>query len=160
MLLKWFFAQPLNIRIAIIVAPVLAIGGWGLMDLWITKDQPKPTPEQQVTMMPLQLQGECFLATNQCLLQHDKMKLAMARKDSGKAGVVRLEITPDTNLRGIQMSLVQTANEHHILVQSTPDGNLWFAEFPEKLLTPSPTALRLAAAKFGSVSFAEVQPHF
>ncbi|WGZ95379.1 MAG: hypothetical protein QJT81_05170 [Candidatus Thiothrix putei] len=159
-MLRWFFAQPLHLRIAIMIAPILAIGGWGMMDLWVTKDQPKPTVEQQVAMLPLQLQGECFLATNQCLLQHDKMKLSMLLKDSGKPGIVRMEIIPDTNIRGIQMSLVQLENEHQIVVTSTPDGNLWFAEFPDKLLTPSPSALRIALAKFGSVSFAEIQPHF
>jgi hypothetical protein len=159
-MLRWFFGLSLHARIAIMLAPILAIGGWGMMDLWVTKDQPKPTPEQQVAMQPLQLQGDCFLATNQCLLQHDKMKIAMARKDSGKPGIVRMEIIPDTNIRGIQMSLVQSGAEHQIVVEATPDGNLWFAEFPDKLLTPSPSALRIALAKFGSVSFAEIQPRF
>lgn len=159
-MLRWFFAQPLHMRIAIMVAPILAIGGWGMMDLWVTKDQPTPKPEQQIAMLPLELQGDCFLATNQCLLKHDKMKIAMMSKDSGKPGIARIEIVPDTNIRGIQMSLVQTEVEHKIVVESTPDGKLWSAEFPDKLLTPSPSVLRIVLAKYGSVSFAEIRPHF
>lgn len=158
MFLKWFFGLPLNVRIAIMVAPVLAIGGYGLMDLWATKDQPKQ--KEQIAMQALQLQGECMLATNQCVLKNERMKVSLVRQESGKPGIARLEIIPDTNIRGIQMSLVQAGEEHHIVVDSTPDGNLWFAEFPDKLLTPSPSALRIALAKFGSVSFAEIQPQF
>lgn len=159
MFLKWFLGLPLHLRIAIMAAPVLAIGGYGLMDLWVTKEQPAEQKEQ-IAMQPLQLQGDCLLATNQCVLQHERMKVSLMRQDSGKPGIVRLEITPDTNIRGIQMSLVQAGEEHMVVVDSTPDGNLWFAEFPDKLLIPSPSTLRIALAKFGSVSFAEIQPQF
>lgn len=158
MLMKWFFGLPIHLRIAVMVAPVLVIGGYGLADLWVTKDQPKQ--KEPIAMQPLQLQGECLLSTNQCVLQHERMKVSLIRQDSGKPGIVRLEIKPDTNIRGVQLSLVQAGEEHRIVVDSSKDGNQWVAEFPEKLLTPSPSLLRIALAKFGSVSFAEIQPQF
>lgn len=120
-------------------------------------------------MEALQLQGECWLATNQCTLQNARTKVALVRKDASQPGLVRLEIFPDTNIRGIEMSLVQAGEEHLIVVNPNEGGGTWpntesgawFAEFPEKLLTPSPSALRIALAKFGSVAYAEVQqPHF
>lgn len=159
MFLKWFLGLPLNLRIAIIVAPLLSIGGWGMMDLWVTKDQPKQ--QTPIAMEALQLAGECWLATNQCTLQNARMKVALVRKEAEKPGLVRLEILPDTNLRGVEMSLVQSGEEQLILVNPSPAGDVWFAEFPAKLINPSPTVLRIALAKFGSVSYIEIQqPHF
>lgn len=167
MFLKWFLGLPAHLRIAIIIAPFIAIGGYGLTDLWLTKDQPKQ--QNTVAMQALQLQGECWLATNQCSLQNPLMTVALVRKDASQPGLVRLEITPDTNIRGIEMSLVQAGEEHMVVVNPSqgggawpnPASGIWFAEFPEKLLTPSPSFLRIGLAKFGSVSYAEIpQPHF
>ncbi|UJS26062.1 hypothetical protein [Thiothrix winogradskyi] len=167
MFLKWFLGLPAHLRIAIILAPFIAIGGYGLTDLWITKNQPKQAAP--ISMEALQLQGECWLATNQCALQNARMKVALVRKDASQPGLVRLEIFPDTNIRGIEMSLVQAGEEHLIVVKPNegggawpnPESGAWFVEFPEKLLTPSPSVLRIALAKFGSVAYAEIQqPQF
>ncbi|MGB3919013.1 hypothetical protein J9253_00580 [Thiothrix litoralis] len=157
-MLRWFFKQSLHMRIAIIFAPFMLIGGYGLMDLWVTKDQPKQ--DKPVAMQPLQLQGECLLATNQCKLQHATMQVSMVRLESGKPGIVRLEITPNVSVRGIQMSLVQADTEHQLVIEPMRGAEVWYAEFPEKLLTPSPSVLRIALAQFGRVSYAEIPPHF
>ncbi|MFN3786060.1 MAG: hypothetical protein ACK4RS_04395 [Thiothrix sp.] len=159
MLFKRFLALPLHMRVAIITAPVLAIGGWGLADLWANKDRPKQAAP--IMMEALHLQGACWLATNQCRLQNKLMKITMARGTASQAGLVRLDIVPDTNIRGIELSLVQSGQEHFIIVTPSIHADTWSAEFPEKLITPSPSALRIALAKFGSVSYAEIsQPHF
>jgi hypothetical protein len=157
-MLRWFFGLSLHARIAIMLAPVLAIGGWGMTDLWVNKDKPKQ--ENQVAMLPLQVQGPCLLATNQCRLQHDKMQISLVRTDSGKPGIARVEITASTRIRGIQMSLVQADTEYQLVVEPMRGESVWFAEFPDKLLTPSPSALRIAVAQFGRVSFAEVAAQF
>lgn len=159
MLLKRFFTLPLHVRIAIIIAPLLAIGGWGLADLWVNKDRPQQAA--RIVMEELHLQSECWLATNQCRLQNQLMQVAIVRGAASQAGLVRLDIFPDTNIRGIEMSLVQGEQEHMIVVTPSRHGDTWSAEFPEKLINPSPAALRIALAKFGAVSYAEIrQPHF
>ncbi len=157
-MLRWYFSLSRHNRIAIIFAPFLAIGGYGLMDLWVTKDIPKQ--ENPPAMLPLQLQGDCLLATNQCKLQHANMQVTLMRQDSGKPGIVRVEITPSVSLRGIQMSLVQSGTEHQIVVEPMKGETVWFAEFPDTLLTPSPSVLRIALAQFGRVSYAEIPPQF
>ena len=84
----------------------------------------------------------------------------MTRVDAGKTGVVRLEITPSVHIRGAQMALVQAGVEHQVVVEPMKNGEVWFAEFPESLLNPSPSALRIALAQFGRVSFAEIPAQF
>lgn len=157
-MLKWFLGLSLHARIAIMVAPILGIGGYGMMDLWINKD--KPDTPKQADYQELQQSGECLLATNQCKLHHEGMDVSMLRNESGKPGIARIEINPSVHLRGVQMSLVQQGVEHRLIVEQIPDTETWFAEFPEKLLNPSPSALRIALARFGRVSFAEVPAQF
>ena len=157
-MLRWYFGLPLHLRIAIILAPLLSIGGYGMMDLWVNKDKPKQ--ESQVAMLPLLLEGQCLLATNQCRLKHDNMQVSMRRVDAGKAGVARLEIDPSVHLRGAEMSLVQNGVEHRIVVHHMVDTDVLYAEFPETLLNPSPSALRIALAQFSRVSYAEIQAQF
>ncbi len=157
-MLNWFLGLSLHARIAIMVAPILGIGGYGMMDLWVNHDKPK-APEQ-ATLQALQLQGECLLATNQCKLHHEKIDVSLMRADSGKPGIARINIAPSIHVRGIQMSLVHGGQEQQIIVEPIPGTETWFAEFPETLLTPSPSALRIALAQFGRVSFAEFPAQF
>ena len=157
-MLRWFFGLSLHMRIAIILAPLLSIGGYGMMDLWMNKDAPKK--ENHVAMQQLLVEGQCLLATNQCKLKHDAMQVSMTRVDAGKTGVVRLEITPSVHIRGAQMALVQAGVEHQVVGEPMKNGEGWFAEFPESLLNPSPSALRIALAQFGRVSFAEIPAQF
>lgn len=157
-MLKWFLGLSLHTRIAIMVAPILSIGGYGMMDLWLNKDKPK-TPAQ-ATFQPLELQGECLLATNQCQLHHSKIDVSLARHESGKPNIVRLEITPSVHIRGIQMALVQSGVEHQIIAEPVPGKESWAAEFPDTLINPSPSALRIALAQFGRISFAEIPARF
>lgn len=155
---KWFLGLSLHSRIAIMVAPIIAIGGYGLMDLWLNKDAPKK--EKHVAMQQLVAEGQCLLATNQCTLVYEDMKVSMLRGEASAPGLVRVEIRVNQPLRGVQLALVHGEEEQHVVIDRPAGGNAWFGEFPERLLQPPPTALRMALVQTGRVSYAEIPAQF
>ncbi len=159
MFLKWFLGLSYHMRIAILVAPVLLIGGYGLMDVWVTKDQPKPAV--QVKMLPFDVGSECLLTTNQCTLKREGLVISLTRAAAKQPGLVRLELDPHgSSIRGIQLALVQAGVEQQVAMEASEAGQLWVGEFPESVLQPAPSALRIAVAQFGRVSYAEVPVRF
>lgn len=157
-MLKWYFGQSLHVRIAIIMLPFMAIGGWGLMDLWMNKDV--PVKESRAAMQQLVAEGQCLLATNQCKLTYKDMKVSMMRTEGSAPGLVRIEMRVNLPIRGVKLALVHGDEEQYVVMDRPAGGEAWFGEFPEKLLQPHPTAVRIAIAQIGRVSYAEVPAQF
>lgn len=72
MLLRWFFGLSIHLRIAIIIAPIFVIGGYGLADLWATKNNPEPKGE--LKMLAMHLIGDCNLAA-ECQVGSESLKV-------------------------------------------------------------------------------------
>lgn len=157
-MLKWFFGLSLHSCIAIMVAPFMLIGGWGMMDLWLNKD--KPTQKKDVAMQQLVAEGQCLLATNQCKLSYKDMQVSMMRGEASAPDLVRIDIRANQPLRGVQLALVYGEEEQHVVIDRPAGGEAWFGEFPAKLLQPHPTAVRMALAQTGRVSYAEIPAQF
>ena len=156
-MLKWFFGLSLHVRIAIIVAPVLAIAGFGLADLWATKDDPEP--KVALKMLPMQSLGSCQLESN-CQVGHDALKVSLKYVPTNNPNLVRIELTPNDRIRGMEMSLVTGDKEQHIVIEPLRGETVWYGEFPTTLLNPKPNTIRLAVAQFGKVSYIEFPAQF
>lgn len=155
---KWFLGLSLHTRIAILVAPIMAIGGYGLMDMWLNKDRPRQ--EHRVEMQRLVAEGQCLLATNQCNLAYQGMKVSMMRGEASKPGLVRIEIRVNEPIRGVEFALVHGEDEQHVVIDRPPGQDVWVGEFPDELLQPHPSAVRMALAQTGRISYAEVPAQF
>lgn len=156
-MLKWFFGLSIHLRIAIIVAPVFAIGGYGLADLWANKNNPEP--EGKLKMLPMQLIGECDLAT-ECQVGRESLKVSLKYVPASQSELVRIELTPNDRIRGMEMSLVRGDTEEHIVIEPLRGETVWYGEFPATVLNPKPTKIRLAVAQFGKVSYSEFAARF
>ncbi|MEB4590395.1 hypothetical protein VSS37_05345 [Candidatus Thiothrix sp. Deng01] len=155
---NWFLGLSLHSRIAIMVAPVMLIGGYGLMDLWLNKD--KPQQEMHVATRQLAVDGQCLLATNQCNLSYNGMKVSMMRGEASAPGLVRIEVRVNQPIRGVQFALVHGEEEQHVMIDRPPGEDVWVGEFPDKLLQPQPSAVRMALAQTGRISYAEIPAQF
>lgn len=156
-MLKKFFGLSIHARIAIIIAPIFVIGGYGLADLWITKKNPEPVAP--LKMLPMTLSGRCELAT-ECLVGHDALKVSLKYVSASKEGLVRIELTPNDRIRGMEMSLVRADKEEHIVIEPLRGETVWYGEFPASVLNPKPTKIRLAVAQFGRVAYIEFPAQF
>lgn len=156
-MLKWFFSLSLHARIAIMVSPVLAIAGFGLADLWATKDDPKPKVE--VKMLPMQPMGVCHLESA-CQVGHEKLTVSLKYVPATQPNLIRIELTPNDRIRGMEMSLVGGDKEQHIVIEPLRGETVWYGEFPSTALNPKPHTIRLAVAQFGKVSYIEFPAQF
>lgn len=157
-MLRWYLSLSPHMRIAIIMAPFLAIGGYGLADLWESKKAPEV--KKDVAMQQLFVEGQCKLSAGKCTLSYNNLKVVIRQGKASEPGLARLELEPSVVLRAVQMSLVQDGEEHKVLVDRRPEEDVWIAEFPVRLLQPSPDILRIAIAQAGKLSFAEVEAPF
>ena len=154
---KWFFGLSIHLRIAILVAPVFVIGGYGLADLWATKNNPEPTGK--LKMIPMELIGRCDLATD-CQVGNEALKVSLKYKPASKSELIRIELTPNDRIRGMEMSLVRGDQEEHIVIEPLRGETVWYGEFPPSVLDPKPNKIRLAVAQFGKVSYSEFPVQF
>lgn len=156
-MLKWFFGLSIHLKIAIIVAPIFVIGGYGLADLWVTKNNPEP--EAKLKMLPMTLVGECVLA-QECQVANESIKVSLKYVPASNNSLVRIELTPNDRIRGMEMALVQGEKEEHIVIEPLKGETVWYGEFPTSLLNTRPNKLRLAVAQFGKVSYIEFPARF
>ena len=151
-MLKWFFGLSVHLRIAIIIAPVFIIGGYGLADLWATRKNPEPNTE--LKMLPMELVGRCELAAN-CQVGNENLKVVLKYVPASQSDLVRIELTPNDRIRGMEMALVSGDKEEHIVIEPLRCETVLYGEFPATVLNVKPTKIRLAVAQFGKVSYSE-----
>lgn len=157
-MLRWFLDLTLHMRIAIIMTPILVIGGFGLADLWVTRNTPeKITPS---ATRELRTAGRCQLASSQCRLSSDGFSVVLRQGAASRPDLARIELEPNESVRGIKMSLVQKQEEHAFAAERLDDAEIWFGEFSAQLLQPPPSALRIGIVQRGRVYFAEIPAPF
>ncbi len=151
---QWYVRQPLQVRVAILVAPILAIGGWGLMDTW---KRPETVQQeiQKVAMYQLVAESQCLLATGECKLGYEGVKLTLAQVPASHSDLVRLDVKSNQLIRGLKMAIVQNGVEEQLIAQSTALSDAWFVEFPQTVLKGSAFDIRLAVAQTKRMLLAE-----
>ncbi len=153
-MLRWFFKLPLHLRIAIMVAPILFIGGWGLMDVWINPKQLQGD-QVKIKMYELVVQGQCLLSQSSCTLSREGLTLNLAQAQSSEKDLLRINIQSSAFLRGLQLSIVQGEKEDRLIAQNSHEtSNLWYVEFPQNILKKPSFNIRVAAAQTKKLSFA------
>lgn len=118
-----------------------------------------PEPEGKLKMLPMPLIGECDLAT-ECQVGRESLKVSLKYAVASQSELVRIELTPNDRIRGMEMSLVRGDTEEHIVIEPLRGETVWYGEFPATVLNPKPTKIRLAVAQFGKVSYSEFAARF
>lgn len=156
-MLRWFFGLPVHLRVAIIAAPILSIGGYGLMDLWVRKQNPS-TEEVKVQTYELLAQGQCKLRAGDCMIAREGLSIRLKAVPASDEQLLRIQVEPSAYLRGLQMSVVQGEQEDRLIAEQLKDNTeVWYVEYPLERIQQSSFTLRLAAAQIQRVSFAEFE---
>lgn len=156
-MLKWFFGLSPHLRVAILVAPILTIIGYGAADFFLI-DGAKS--KREVEFVALSQVNECHFAGGSCQLKRDDFKAEIKRLPASSPDLVQLEVRSNMAMRGVKMSLVQGTSEAMVYMAHTSDTAVWIGEFPEKALQNSDVTLRLAIARVGLILHAEVDAQF
>ncbi|MEZ5476463.1 MAG: hypothetical protein R3E95_02920 [Thiolinea sp.] len=158
-MIKWFMGLDRHLRTAIILAPVLAIFGFGLTDLWV-KPKAVEQAEQTIAVREMLVSGQCILEADQCKLSGDEMEVALQTAPASTDSLVRLNIASNQHIRGLKMAVVQEGKEDKLIPQATEKTDRWYVEFPRELLTQPSFTLRVALAQTKRVYLAEFPARF
>lgn len=150
-MLKWFFGLNRHVRTAILIAPFLGIGGYGLADYFIAG----PKEEGGTKVHTLVAQGQCNLTINQCKFEHEKLGVSLVREAASEEGLLRIDIRTNQPLRGVKFALVQGEDEQKIYADQTVTLENWIAEFPQHALKSNHVTFRIALAQTGRIYIAE-----
>lgn len=153
-MLRWFLGLPVHMRIAILIAPFLAIGGFGLADLWQRKDLPQ-TDDSQPALFQLALEGSCVISAAPCKLSYQKNQLELQSLAASSDDLLRWQISSPQRIRGIQMAIVQNGEEQHLAAIETKENTVWYVEFPKSIIQADSFDLRMAVAQTAKVLIAE-----
>ncbi len=157
-MMKWFMGLSKHMRIAIIVAPFLAIFGWGLADTWLRADIEEV--KQHVAVREMVVADQCILKPGQCKLSKDEMDVSLEVAEPSTIELLRISLASTQHIRGLKMSIVQGGKETKLVAQPTKVTDRWFVEFPKKLLEGSSFTLRVAIAQTKRVYLAEFPAEF
>lgn len=157
-MMKWFMSLNKHLRIAIILAPFLAIFGWGLADTWVRPDIDEL--KQHVAVREMIVADQCVLKPGQCKLSKDEMDVELEVAEASAADLLRVNVTSTQHIRALKMSIVQGDEETRLVAQRTRVTDHWFAEFPKKLLKESSVTMRVAIAQTKRVYLAEFPAKF
>lgn len=149
-MLKWFFGLNRHLRIAILIAPFLGIGGYGLADYFLA-----PKQERETQFFELVAEGQCNLTINQCKFKHEKLEVSLVREAASEEGLLRIDVRTNQPLRGVKFALVQGGTEQKLYAEQTVTLQNWIAEFPQHALKSRHVTFRLALAKTGRIFIAE-----
>lgn len=150
-MLKWFFGLNRHVRTAIMVAPFLGIGGYGLADYFLVGPQEK----KETIVQELVAQGQCNLTVNQCKFSYEKLTVSLVREAASEEGLLRIDIRTNQPVRGVKFALVQGRMEQKIYADQTVTLENWVAEFPQHALKSNHVVFRLALAQTGRIFIAE-----
>jgi hypothetical protein len=146
-----------HIIVAVLVAPVLALGAWFAVDRLFGE---RPEAAVAGRSYPLVEMPGCRYAGGACELQNADFELGI-RFRPGKPGRVVLQIDSAFALDGVVAALVSPdgrEREPRPLRRAEPSGHSWVIE------VPGPSAgrdrLRIAASAAGAQYFGEVATRF
>nr|CAA6809964.1 MAG: Unknown protein [uncultured Thiotrichaceae bacterium] len=152
-MMKWFMSLSKHLRIAIILAPFMAIFGWGLADTWMRKDIEEI--KQTVAVKEMVVTDQCILKPGQCKLSKDEMEVSLEVAEPSAADLFRLNLASTQHIRALKVSIVQSGEETKLIAQPTKVTDRWYVEFPREQLKSSSFTLRFAIAQTKRVYLAE-----
>lgn len=152
-MMKWFMSLNKHLRIAIILAPFMAIFGWGLADTWMRADIEEV--KQHVAVREMVVADQCILKPGQCKLSQDEMEVSLEVAEPSAADLFRVDLTSTQHIRGLKIAIVQDGEETKLVAQPTKVTDHWYMEFPKDLLKDSSFTFRIAIAQTKRVYLAE-----
>lgn len=119
-ILAKFFRMSAHMKIAMIVAPLLLIGGWGVADYF----ESRKSPSDQV--FPMETVGPCILSEGACrfsILEFNADVSAAAKGDGTSAFVLKTS----EPVKAVNLEVVGTNSVQHpkAMVPDAEDSNLW-----------------------------------
>ncbi|WP_456412257.1 hypothetical protein [Thiolapillus sp.] len=144
-LLKRFYQSSLHIKLAVILAPLLAIGGYILAGIYLDEK----IEEQPGTAKAMQLQPGCRLLTHVCELLHREIAANIAIEE--KQGAQLVYLATSVPLRGALLSVGEAAPAS---MRSRGTAKRWVLELQEPVAENA--VVRLALATDKNHFFAEI----
>lgn len=144
-LVKRFYQSNRHMKLAIILAPLLAIGGYILAGIYLDDKM----DAQQGTDKPLSLQPGCQLLTGVCELLHREIAVNIAIEE--KDGRQLFYLSASTPLRGV---LAAFGDSPPLPMLSRGDEKKWVLE-PQNPIVPG-TQVKLAISGDKNRYFAEI----
>ena len=137
-------------KLAIILAPVLLVGGYILSDLYVE------SRENQTRLYPLQASGECRMFSADCILESGDMQVNITDRDGVTQGNTSFPVD------SVAISLVYDDGQEVIYgLEQAANPQYWSRQTEiRKALTEEKSAarLRLVVTRKGSTYFSEFSP--
>ncbi len=125
-LIRKFTAASPHLKIALVVAPLLAVGGWIAADLLFPASGPSETRQ---TDEPLRLNGECRLPGGVCELLHREIAVNLGAEPLA-GGAARILLRATVPLKG---ALVARNDEAPVAMTPRGDATRWQARLDAPL---------------------------
>lgn len=141
-----------HLKIAIIVAPFLSIGGYALVDQYQYYQQ----QNQAKALYPLEVAGDCNLVRG-CELHNANLSISIDGSRQGDG--IRLKLLSDQDLRGGKLGYGDTGDEiPQRSLQKDGDARSWAAVVPlNAVQNARPLTLRMVLVDHrGRVNIAEL----
>lgn len=142
-----------HLKIAFIVAPFLAIGGYALVDQYQYYQQAK----QAKALYPLEVAGRCELHQD-CQLQHERLRVSLKAVDVQPDGSLVLTLTASRPLEGGKLGYGRRGEAvPQRSLRKGQDDRHWLVSIPASSLAAGDKLdLRMALVSDGRVYIAEV----
>ncbi len=144
-----------HLKIAFVVAPFLAIGGYALVDQYQYSQQ----QAQAKALYPLKVDGACRLRPEgACRLQHPLLRVALKTADRRDDGSLTVLLEADKPLAGGKLGYGRRGEEvPQRSLQPGNDGKHWRVAIPVTDLTATDRLdLRMVLVSEGKIFIAEV----
>lgn len=141
-----------HIIAALIVTPLLAIGGYFMLDAFVGE---KPSAAQQGQSYPLVALPNCRYTSGKCTLKNNEFKVNI-RAGAAGVGVVTLQLQSVFPLQAAKMALVddaQQAGEPEAMQALDTDGKQW--QIALKGAASEQSLLRVVVVADGAFYFGE-----
>jgi len=141
-----------HIIAALIVTPLLAIGGYFMLDAVVGE---KPSAAQQGQSYPLVALPNCRYTSGKCTLKNNEFKVDIRAGEAG-VGVVTLQLQSVFPLQAAKMALVddaQQAGEPEAMQALDTDGKQW--QIALKGAASEQSLLRVVVVADGAFYFGE-----
>ena len=143
-----------HLKIAFIVAPFLAIGGYALVDQYDYYQARK----QIKALFPLKVDGNCVLLGEGCSLTNPALKLRLSVSGSPGNGLIPMQLESSAPLSGGKLGFGELGSK---LPQKSlmpgRDGQHWKVALPQVVVgTDSEINLKMVVTSGGRVYIADV----
>lgn len=143
-----------HLKIAFIVAPFLAIGGYALVDQYKYYQVKK----QVKSLFPLEVNGDCILLGEGCRLTNPALKLKLSVSGSPENGLIPMQLESSAPLSGGKLGFGDLGNTlpQKSLIPGS-DEQHWKVSLPQATLdTVSKINLKMVVTSGGRVYIADI----